>query len=366
MTSLRKNFRRGGSGWSSLERGASDMSEHSPLEIVLELGEAPGKRLDKALSAVMPEQAAVSRSRLVGLIREGCLTDEDGMAVTDPSARPEAGATYLLRVAVVNETEVRPEALPLDIVYEDGDLLVVDKPAGMVVHPAPGSPNGTLVNGLLHHCGDSLSGIGGVRRPGIVHRIDKDTSGLLVVAKSDAAHHGLSKQFADHSIERRYEAFVWGVPSAGDPRLAGMSSVSFEDGGLICIRASIARHKSDRKKMAVLQSGGRHAVTRIKPVLAFRDFAAQVSCRLETGRTHQIRVHATHIGHPLIGDPLYGRARSVPASLPESTKKAIAGFGRQALHARSLGFVHPVTGKTLRFECPLPADMERLRAALTG
>ncbi len=328
------------------------------------LGEAPGKRLDKALSAVIPEEHGLSRSRLVVLIKDGHLRDETGGTLRDPSAGPSAGGIYHLTVPLSEESEVLPENLPLDVVYEDGDLIVINKPAGMVVHPAPGSPSGTLVNALLHHCDGSLSGVGGVKRPGIVHRIDKDTSGLLVVAKNDKAHGGLATQFADHSISRIYDAFVWGVPDARDPRLAGQNAVRFETGDVIKVTAPIGRHKTDRKKMAVAGSGGRHAVTRVKTEAKFGDWGAQVSCQLQTGRTHQIRVHLTHIGHPLIGDPVYGRARTIPARLPDAAKSVLGAFKRQALHARSLGFVHPMTGEHLAFSSELPSDMTALKHAI--
>jgi 23S rRNA pseudouridine1911/1915/1917 synthase len=229
----------------------------------------------------------------------------------------------------------------------------------MVVHPAPGAERGTLVAALLHHCGASLSGIGGVARPGIVHRIDKDTSGLLVVAKTDAAHAGLAAQFAAHDLERSYLAVVWGVPDRADPRLAGQPAVSFEDGGWVRVEAAIARHRTDRKRMAVV-AGGRRAVTRFRVEARFgpaeRPHTSLLRCRLETGRTHQIRVHLTHLGHPLVGDATYGRPRASPP--------AAAAFPRQALHAATLGFVHPVTGASLRFESPAPPDLAQLMAAL--
>ena len=234
----------------------------------------------------------------------------------------------------------------------------------MVVHPAPGAEKGTLVNALLHHCGDSLAGIGGERRPGIVHRIDKETSGLLVVAKSDAAHHGLAAQFAAHSIERRYEAVCYGVPSQGDPRLAGTKGVSFEPGNVIKVTTQLARHKTDRQKQAVLFQGGRHAVTRVSPIETFGAHATHVACRLETGRTHQIRVHMAHIGHALIGDPVYGGRRKFPKGAPGG--ETVKAFARQALHAATLGFVHPVTGADMRFDAPLPEDMAALLRALRG
>jgi len=266
-----------------------------------------------------------------------------------------------LTLPEADEIEAAPENIPLDILHEDNDLIVVNKPAGMVVHPAPGAQSGTLVNALLHHCEDSLSGIGGAKRPGIVHRIDKDTSGILVVAKTDAAHQGLSKQFADHSIERLYDAFLWGAPDAANPRLSGLGAVKFEDGGVMRINANIARHAHDRKKMAVVMSGGRHAVTRVSMVQKLGEIGSHVTCQLETGRTHQIRVHLTHVGHPLIGDPVYGRARSVPKSANPQMIGALKGFKRQALHANSLGFIHPISGEEKAFSCPLPMDMADLK-----
>ena len=255
---------------------------------------------------------------------------------------------------------------PTPIVADD-DIVVVDKPAGLVVHPAPGSPRGTLVNALLHHCGDSLSGVGGMRRPGIVHRIDKDTSGLLVAAKSDRAHRGLAVQFADHSVERAYLAFCHGVPDAGDPRLAGLPVVRWEEGGILRIEARLDRHRHDRQRQAVVQSGGRHAATRARVLDSYAGAAALLECRLETGRTHQIRVHLAHVGHPLIGDPVYGGRRKAAARLlGDEVAGAVDRFPRQALHAAELGFVHPVTGENVRFASDPPPDMTDLRAALRG
>ncbi len=312
----------------------------------------------------MPEGLGVSRSRLVALIQTGHLRDEARELVQNPSAKPRPLATYYLDLPQAETAEAGPEDIPLDIVFEDGDVIVLNKPAGMVVHPAPGSPSGTLVNALLHHAGGSLSGIGGVARPGIVHRIDKDTSGLMVVAKNDLAHQSLSAQFAAHSIDRVYDAFVWGSPSASQARLAGLPPVAFEKGGTVRITASMGRHPTDRKKMAVVKSGGRHAVTRAQSILGFGETAAYVSCRLETGRTHQIRVHMSHIGHPLIGDPVYGRGRSMPNGAPDEAAVVIKEFGRQALHARLLGFEHPTLGEFMRFEREWPEDMSALKTAL--
>jgi 23S rRNA pseudouridine1911/1915/1917 synthase len=238
--------------------------------------------------------------------------------------------------------------------YEDADLIVLDKPVGLVVHPAPGQPDGTLVNALLHHCGGTLSGIGGRLRPGIVHRIDKDTSGLLVVAKSDRAHQGLAAQFKAHTLERRYLAVVRGTPDRADPRLAHLPGISWEPGGVLRIEGNIGRHPGDRKRMTVLAADGKPAVTRVRVLERF-DGASLVECRLETGRTHQIRVHMSFAGHPLVGDTVYGRRRD---------PSLLGSFPRQALHAASLGFVHPVTGAPIRFDRAMPPDMEDLLAAL--
>jgi 23S rRNA pseudouridine1911/1915/1917 synthase len=330
--------------------------------LTVTIGEdAPG-RLDKALAAAVPEEAALSRSRLMRMIAEGAVF-RDGVAVTDPKAKVVEGEVYTLRLDPAIEVETLPEDIPLTVVWEDADLVVIDKPAGMVVHPAPGSPSGTLVNALLHHCGDTLSGIGGERRPGIVHRIDKDTSGLLVVAKSDRAHHGLARQFEDHSVTRHYLAVVHGVPSSADPRLRGLKGISFEAGGILRIATHLARHRTDRQRQAVVWDQGRHAVTRARVVEGFGGQAALVDCWLETGRTHQIRVHLAYAGHGLVGDQTYGGKKRLGAALGQGAAVG-NGFPRQALHAATLGFDHPVTGERLEFSAPLPADMAGLIAAL--
>jgi 23S rRNA pseudouridine1911/1915/1917 synthase len=307
-------------------------------------------RLDKALAAAGP---GLSRSRLTALIADGAVRRADGASVTDPALKVKPGDAFVLTVPPPAPAVPEPEAIPLTVAHEDDHLIVVDKPAGMVVHPAPGAERGTLVAALLHHCGASLSGVGGVARPGVVHRIDKDTSGLLVVAKTDAAHAALSAQFAAHDLEREYVAVVRGVPDRADPRLAGLPAVCFEADGWTRIDAPIARHRADRKKMAVVP-GGRRAVTRFRVERAFGRAAALIRCRLETGRTHQIRVHLAHVGHPLIGDPVYGRGGGPGADFP-----------RQALHARTLGFRHPADGRLVRFESPLPADLDHLIVTLT-
>ncbi|WP_299840047.1 RluA family pseudouridine synthase [uncultured Jannaschia sp.] len=319
----------------------------------------PPPRLDKAIARDVPAEAHLSRSRLARLIAEGAVTVNGATAAARD--RVNAGDAVVVRVPVADDPETRAEDIPLRILHEDADLIVIDKPAGMVVHPAPGSPGGTLVNALLHHFGGDLSGVGGERRPGIVHRIDKDTSGLLVVAKSDAAHHGLAAQFEAHSVDRRYLAVCHGVPDAGDPRLRGTRGVSWEAGDTLKITTRLARHRTDRQRQAVTWDGGRHAVTRAR-VLEAMGVAALLECRLETGRTHQIRVHLAHSGHALIGDPVYGGHRRLPRDHPAGS--AVETFPRQALHAATLGFVHPVTERSERFESPLPVDMEALLAAL--
>jgi len=303
-----------------------------------------GQRLDRVLAPLFPD---LSRARLQALIGEGRLSLA-GQPILDAARKAKAG-TYVLAVPPPAPADPEPQALPLAILYEDEHLIVVDKAAGMAVHPAAGTPDGTLVNALLHHCGASLSGIGGVARPGIVHRLDKDTSGVMVAAKSDFAHQGLSKLFATHDIDRLYVALTRGAPS---PSRGTIDTL-------------LGRSPGDRKKMAVLKSGGRRAITHYQVETAFgppeRPLAARVACRLETGRTHQIRVHLASKGAPCLGDPVYGASQ--PAG-PVRERIAAAGLRRQALHAAVLGFVHPATGETLRFETPLPADMAGLQTAL--
>ena len=330
------------------------------------IGEAPPSRLDKALARDVPVEASLSRTRLARLIDAGAV-EVGGQVMTDPKFGVSAGAVVSVHVEEAAESHIQPEDIPLDIVFEDDHLIVVNKPAGMVVHPAPGTPSGTLVNALLHHCGDDLSGVGGTKRPGIVHRIDKDTSGLLVVAKTDAAHHGLAAQFEAHSVTRYYNALVYGVPDANDPRLRGVKGTNFEPGNILKITTQLARHKTDRQRQAVLFEGGRHAVTRARTIEKFGTPAALalMECWLETGRTHQIRVHMAHAGHGLVGDQTYGGKRKLPAkSLSEAASEAVRAFDRQALHAAVLGFSHPVTGETVTFEAPLPDDFMELLSKL--
>ncbi len=331
----------------------------------LTIGEDAPARLDKALAGLVPEEAALSRSRLMKMIDEGDVL-LDGLAITNPKTKVAEGQVYALRLAPAVEVETLAEDIPLTVVWEDNDLIVIDKPVGMVVHPAPGTPSGTLVNALLHHCGDTLSGIGGERRPGIVHRIDKDTTGLLVVAKSDRAHHGLAAQFEAHSVNRHYLAVVHGQPDAYDPRLRGLRGISFEAGGILKIATHLARHKTDRQRQAVVWNEGRHAITRAHVLESFQGAASLMECWLETGRTHQIRVHMSYAGHGLLGDQTYGGKRRLPEKLFGAAAELANSFPRQALHAASLGFEHPVTGEELEFESPLPDDMSNLLNALRG
>ncbi len=315
--------------------------------------EEAGTRLDRFLAEREEiAAAALSRTRVKALIEEGRASVNDRPA-TDASRRLAPNERVGLIVPPPEPAEPKGEKIALNILYEDQHLLVLDKPAGLVVHPASGHETGTLVNALIAHCGESLSGIGGVKKPGIVHRIDKDTTGLLVVAKTDAAHMGLSRLFADHGrtlpLVREYEAFVWGAPD----RVHGV------------VEAPIGRHAIHRERMAVVSPArGREAITHWELVEDY-GVAARLACRLETGRTHQIRVHMAHLGHPLIGDSVYGAGfKTKTALLGEEAKAAVESLGRQALHAATLGFEHPVTGEELMFESPLPDDLERLAAAL--
>lgn len=338
----------------------------SERRVIIEIGPNPPARLDKALARDVPEKEALSRSRLAALLAEGAIC-RGNVVMTNPKAKVTEGEIYEVRVPAAQEGRVLAQDIALDILFEDEAVIVVNKPAGMVVHPAPGSPDNTLVNALLGHCGATLAGVGGAKRPGIVHRIDKDTSGLLVVAKSDAAHHGLATQFEAHSVTRKYLALCHGVPSSTDPRLKGVKGVSFEPGNIVKITSLLGRHRSERQKQAVSFTSGRHAVTRTRVFETFGvpGAVALVQCQLETGRTHQIRVHMAHIGHALVGDPTYGgRRRASVKALGEAAAQAVNAFPRQALHARSLGFDHPITGARLEFQADPPEDIARMLGLL--
>jgi 23S rRNA pseudouridine1911/1915/1917 synthase len=292
-----------------------------------------GTRLDRFLAEALPD---MSRTRFKALIEEGRVGREgDAVSVKDPSQKIKAGEIYIIEVPPAIPAIPIPQDIPLDIIYEDDDLIVINKPAGLVVHPAPGHYEGTLVNALLHHCRGSLSGIGGVSRPGIVHRLDKDTSGLLVAAKNDITHHGLSEQFAAHTVRRMYCAVVWGMPSPREGTIEG----------------NIGRSSSNRKKMAIVSRGGKPAVTHYSVEHAIGPRASLATCRLETGRTHQIRVHMTSIGHSLVGDPVYdgGAARQLRA-LSDEQRVKLKSYKYQALHALNIGFIHPVTQKRINLE----------------
>lgn len=330
------------------------MADSARKTMELTVGEAEsGLRLDRFLAGAIEE---LSRQRLKVLIETGEVV-VDGVLKCDPALKVKAGALIRLSVPPAAAAQPKPEAIDLSIIYEDGDVIVIDKPAGLVVHPAPGNESGTLVNALIAHCADDLSGIGGVRRPGIVHRLDKDTSGLLVVAKNDRAHRGLSDQFQAHGrdgrLVRTYIAFAWGAFN----RPAGV------------IDKALGRSVANRRKMAVVRAGaGRRAVTHYAVEAVYGAGRAQVSrvqLRLETGRTHQIRVHLADAGHPLLGDLVYGSGyRASEGLLGDAAQAALRTLGRQALHAAVLGFEHPVTGEKLEFSSPLPADLVRLEVAL--
>ncbi len=335
------------------------MTERAASHVFV-VGPEEGGRLDRFLAERSElAAAAISRTRLKILIEAGQVR-VDGAAVQNASAKVSPGAAIEVDIPDAAPAEPKAENIPLAVVYEDDQIIVIDKPAGLVVHPAAGHEAGTLVNALIAHCGASLSGIGGVKRPGIVHRLDKDTSGLLVVAKTDRAHRKLAELFADHGRSmpflREYLAIVWGAPD----RKSGL------------VDAPIGRHQTQREKMAVMRGDrGKAAVTHWRVLETFgadktgRPVAALVACQLETGRTHQIRVHMAHIGHPLIGDPVYATGfRTKEALLPEAARASIAALGRQGLHAARLEFPHPVTREQLAFESPAPADFARVAAAL--
>ena len=312
-----------------------------------------GWRLDRFLAAALPD---FSRSRLKQLLDEEAVF-LGSRTIKDANHRVKPGETYIVSIPPAVPAVPQGQDIPLEVVYEDKDLIVINKPPGLVVHPAAGNPDGTLVNALIAHCGPGVLRIGGEERPGIVHRLDKDTSGLLVAAKTERAMASLAKQFANHTIERAYNAVVWGAPR--------------DTSGLI--ESQIGRSPFDRKRMTVLRAGGKRAATRYKVIEKFgpaeRPFASLIECRLETGRTHQIRVHLTHLGHPLIGDPQYGRNRTAPRAKSPAEERAFtlaANFERQALHAFVLGFQHPSLHKSLRFEAPWPADFAGLVQGLRG
>ncbi len=320
----------------------NDQTNISTLNVTV-VEDFAGSRLDKFLSESFAEH---SRTRIKSLIIDGHITSAGGK-ITDPSRRVKPGEVYEITIPDLKPAIPIGQKIDLNVVYEDDDLIIIDKPAGLVVHPAPGNPDMTLVNALIAHCGDSLSGIGGEARPGIVHRLDKDTSGLMVAAKNDIAHRGLAEQFSNHSLDRAYKAVVWGVPKVKKGKVEG----------------NIGRNPRNRKKMAVVNRGGKHAITHYqveKRVGEDNQFwASLVECRLETGRTHQIRVHMTSIGHPIIGDPVYGGkdVKKLKKNVSIVFQSAVDNLNRQALHAYLIGFIHPVSGEKISFKSPLPRDI---------
>ncbi|MCY4151928.1 MAG: pseudouridine synthase [Aestuariivita sp.] len=322
----------------------------------------PPVRLDKALAREIPLSTALSRTRITQLIAEGAVKINQSIQ-KNPRARAALGDLVEVQLPVPRDNRLVPEKIALDVIYEDEDIIVINKPSNMVVHPGKGSETGTLVHALLAHCGASLSGIGGDTRPGIVHRIDKDTSGLLVVAKTDAAHINLAQQFQEHSVEREYDAVVYGAPSGDDPRLLGITGVCFEANRVLRISTQLARSRANPRRQTVTFSGGRHAITRTRVIKRFgkSGVISKLSCWLETGRTHQIRVHLAYVGHGLIGDPIYGSPRKLSSKFltPEAARQ-IELFERQALHARIIGFMHPISGQAMRFESQVPDDMANL------
>ncbi len=318
-----------------------------------------GERIDRFLAVSIAAHGreneaqnkgpSLSRSRIKALVLDGCLHENDTL-ITDPSASIKPGAIYQLAIPKPRDLTPKGEAISLDVLFEDEHLIILDKPAGMVVHPAPGSPSGTLVNALIAHCGPSLTGIGGVMRPGIVHRLDKDTSGVMMAAKTNRAHRRLTDMFAAHDLDRRYQALVWG---SGVERRGS-------------VNAPIGRAERDRKRQAVTEKG-RKAITHWRILRVYPPFGSLIECQLETGRTHQIRVHMAHIGHAVIGDPLYGkpaRASQMPDNLSRACLRQLRSFSRQALHATYLGFAHPVTGEAMNFSAEMPSDMAHLHKVM--
>ena len=321
-------------------------SPPAPIEVIAG-PEAAGQRTDRFLADAI---GALSRSRVKSLMQDGAVLRDD-IALRDPAEPVRAGARFRVQPPAPTPARPRPQAIPFAILHEDADLIVLDKPAGLVVHPAPGNEDGTLVNALLAHCGDSLPGIGGERRPGIVHRLDKDTSGVMVVAKTEQALATLSAAFAARDIDRSYVALVWGCPAPAEGTIEG----------------DIGRDPRDRKRMAIVTRHGKHAATHYRTRTVWMPAASLLDCKLATGRTHQIRVHLASIGHPLVGDPVY--LRRVPGAartLAPAIRTTLLDFPRQALHAASLAFAHPRTGAAMRFERPMPADMQALLGCLDG
>ena len=316
-------------------------------------------RLDRALTKFLPSELGISRTRIAQLVKSGQVYLQ-GKAVTTPSVTVLEGQVYDICLPQVQRTSIVPESIPLNIVYEDAEILVIDKPAGMVVHPGAGNPNHTLVNALIHHCGDNLAGVRGQMRPGIVHRLDKDTSGLLVVAKSDRAMYSLTRQFAAKTARRTYFAIVQGHPTK-ESLLRKNLTIAFEENEMVRIETMFGRHPHNRLKFKVLQDAGKLAITRFRVLSSFmEDRLSTVECQLETGRTHQIRVHMEYVGHPVLGDRVYGRHMLLQSNTDDSAIRELQAFPYQALRAVGLEFKHPITGEIMRFQLPLTEDLSNL------
>ena len=336
-----------------------------PSQIFIRIGANPSTRLDKALAEAAPPEAQLTRSRINRLIADGAVS-RNGIPASSASGRTASGDIWTVNLDRTVRTAHRPENIPIDVIYEDEEIIVINKQAGLVVHPGAGIASGTLVNALVNHCGKEFERPGAPDRPGIVHRLDKDTTGLLVAAKTFRAHAFLSDQFALRLASRRYLAICWGTPG-NDGYLGGFSGASFDRGGSIRIESRIGRHPTDRRRQAVVEAGGKTALTHVRLLeTAAAGAASLVECRLETGRTHQIRVHLARIGHPLIGDAKYGgRSRQMPDIAGRSAQKAATSMTRQALHAMRLEFIHPTSRNAMKHVAPLPFDMANLLGKLT-
>lgn len=334
-----------------------------PKAFLFQIGEGPSTRLDRALTNLLPDDLEISRSRVSKLIKEGYVTLQ-GKVITIPKTLVHEEQVLEIRIPESTTSHIEPENIPLDIVHEDAEIIVVNKPAGLVVHPGAGNYTGTLVNALVYHCGQNFSGNQDQNRPGIVHRLDKDTTGLMVVAKTDRAMHSLTKQFSTHSAKRVYMALIKGSPTIPSLLVRNLKSLEIEPEEIFRIFPNIGRHPNNRKKFSVVPTGGKKATTRFKVMKMFQERSLSlVKCWLETGRTHQIRVHMDYIGHPIIGDQLYGQGQQ---NIHSENNKIITNFTRQALHAGHLELMHPMTRKQMVFEAGLPEDFQQLITSISG
>lgn len=331
-----------------------------PKAFSFQIGEGPPTRLDRTLTSLLPEELEISRSRVSKLIKGGYVSLQ-GKAITIPKTMVHENQTLEIKIPESSASHIKPENIALDIVHEDDEIIVINKPAGLVVHPGAGNPNGTLVNALAYYCGSNLSPGSELIRPGIVHRLDKDTTGLMVVAKTDRAMHSLTKQFWSRTAKRVYHALIKGVPSIPSLLVKNLNCLEFEKGDIFRIYHHIGRHPNNRRKFSAVRSGGKKAVTRFQILETFQEGTlSMVKCWLETGRTHQIRVHMDYIGYPIIGDQLYGQGQQNITSANPKISEAVSSFSRQALHAGQLELIHPRTREQMVFKIGLPDDMEQL------